>query len=361
MTSLLVTSLPKFLKKWRTDGSNCKWEWGFWFQIKKLRNSKWWRHKRFWWRHLSRVLTVSLLQADYPPSTLLISKYGLTDLSSPFLVPVVLECTSHVSNGNTSNSLSFSTGPIASSFTSETFALKQGLDWCTSHLMTCKFQSVLFLTDSQSPPLISCLSRSGRFGPSPSPSPATPPWASNGSPVTQVSPSVKKQIYLPKLVPPCPLTQSHALSPQSLPKSVIPSTTIGDVTSPTSIWISKSPKSLQRNCSFLAPFAVSFPVFAAMATVFFYPRIFTGSVGRRILLVVPVDTLYRTSIISSLTVLPLNPFVNLSSAPLSLFLTYGPDLGVWPTVGSPRSSSAPPSLERGRVVPPPPVLTVNLK
>ena len=39
---------------------------------------------------------------------------------------------------------------------------------------------------------------------------------------------------------------------------------------------------------------------------------------------------YRTSIISSSTVLPLNPFVNLSLAPLSLFLTYGPDLGVWP-------------------------------
>ena len=51
---------------------------------------------------------------------------------------------------NTSNSLSFSAGPIASSFTAETFALKQGLAWCTSHLMTCKFQSVLFLTDSQS-------------------------------------------------------------------------------------------------------------------------------------------------------------------------------------------------------------------
>ena len=51
---------------------------------------------------------------------------------------------------NTSNSLSFSSGPIASSFTAETFALKQGLVWCTSHLMTSKFQSVLFLTDSQS-------------------------------------------------------------------------------------------------------------------------------------------------------------------------------------------------------------------
>ena len=44
--------------------------------------------------------------------------------------------------------------------------------------------------------------------------------------------------------------------------------------------------------------------------------------------VVPVDTLYRTSIISSSTVLLLNPFANLSLAPLSLFSIYGPDLGV---------------------------------
>ena len=102
---------------------------------------------------------------------------------------------------------------------------------------------------------------------------------------------MKKRIYLPKLVPLCPLTRSHALSPQLLPKFVIPNTTIGDVTSPTPIRTSKSPKSLRRNFSFLAPFAVSFLVFAAMATVFFYPHIFTGSVGRRILLVVPVDTL----------------------------------------------------------------------
>ena len=127
--------------------------------------------------------------------------------------------------------------------------------------------------------------------------------------------------------PPYPLTQSHALSPQSLPKSVIPNTTVGNVTSSTPIWTTKFPKSLRRNCFFLALFALSFPVFAAMAPVFFYLH---RSVGRRILLVVPVDTLCRTSVISSSTVLPLNPFVNLSLAPLSLFLIYGPDLGVWP-------------------------------
>ena len=40
----------------------------------------------------------SLHQADCPPSPLLISKYGLTDLSPPFLVPVVLECMSHAPN-----------------------------------------------------------------------------------------------------------------------------------------------------------------------------------------------------------------------------------------------------------------------
>ena len=193
------------------------------------------------------------------------------------------------------------------------------------------------------------------YGPSPPLSPTIPLWASNGSPVTQVSLVMKKRIYLPKLVPLCPLKRSNALSPQLLPKSVIPNTAIGDVSSPTPIWTSKSPKSLRRNFFFLAPFAVSFPVFAAMATVFFYPHIFTGSVGRRILLVVPVDTLYRTSIISSSTVLPLNPFVNLSLAPFSLhFRSMVQTLGCGPTVGSPRSSSAPPSLGRGRVVPPPP-------
>ena len=76
--------------------------------------------------------------------------------------------------------------------------------------------------------------------------------------------------------------------------------------------------------------AAAFSLTKATATVFFYLHIFTGSIGRRILLVVPVDTLYRTSIISSSTVLPPNLFVNLSLAPPSLFLTYGPDLEVWP-------------------------------
>ena len=74
-----------------------------------------------------------------------------TDGSVPFLFgPGGAGEYATCSKCNTSNSLSFSTGPIASSFTAETFALKQGLVWCTSHLMICKFELVLFLTDSQS-------------------------------------------------------------------------------------------------------------------------------------------------------------------------------------------------------------------
>ena len=84
------------------------------------------------------------------------------------------------------------------------------------------------------------------FGPLPPPSPTIPVWASNGSPDTQVSPEMRKRTYLPKLVPLCPLMRSQALSPQLVPKSVIANTAIGDVTSHTPIWTSKSPKSLWR-------------------------------------------------------------------------------------------------------------------
>ena len=38
MMSLLATSLPMFLKKWRIDGSNCKWELGFWLQTNNCLN-----------------------------------------------------------------------------------------------------------------------------------------------------------------------------------------------------------------------------------------------------------------------------------------------------------------------------------
>jgi len=72
-----------------------------------------------------------------------------------------------------SSSLSYTAGPISSSFSAESLALVRGLKWCHSHLKTCHFQSALFLTDSQSaltllspPRRFSNQSPFGIFGPS---------------------------------------------------------------------------------------------------------------------------------------------------------------------------------------------------
>ena len=92
----------------------------------------------------ARLQSASSRLSSLPPCNI----QGWTDGSVPSLFGAGVYVTCF--KCNTSNSLSFSTGPLASSFTAETFALKQGLDWCTSHLLTCKFHSVLFLTDSQS-------------------------------------------------------------------------------------------------------------------------------------------------------------------------------------------------------------------
>ena len=95
----------------------------------------------------ARLQSASNRLSSLPPSDIQVWTDGsVPSLFGPGGIGVYVTC----SKCNTSNFLFFSTSPIASSFTAETFAFKQGLDWCTSHLMTCKFQSVLFLTDSQS-------------------------------------------------------------------------------------------------------------------------------------------------------------------------------------------------------------------
>ena len=96
---------------------------------------------------IARLQSASSRLSSLPSSDILVWTDGFVpSLFGPGGAGVYVTC----SKRNTSNSLSFSSGPIASSFTAETFALKQGLVWCTSHLTTCKFQSVLFLTNSQS-------------------------------------------------------------------------------------------------------------------------------------------------------------------------------------------------------------------
>ena len=182
----------------------------------------------------ARLQSASNRLSSLPPSDIQV----WTDGSGPGGAGVYVTC----SKCHTSNSLFFSTSPIASSFTAETFALKQGLDWCTSHLNTCKFQSVLFQTGSQS--ALSILSSAPSYL---LPESFWNVWslASSLSNNTTLNfqcvpghaglPGNENADLLAKLVPPCPLTRSHGLSSQSLPKSVISSTTFGDVTSPTPI------------------------------------------------------------------------------------------------------------------------------
>ena len=94
----------------------------------------------------ARLQSASSRLSSLPPSDIQVWTDGsVPSLFGPGGAGVYVTC----SKCHTSNSLSFSTGPIASSFTAETFALKQGLDCCTNHLMTCQFQLVLFLPDSQ--------------------------------------------------------------------------------------------------------------------------------------------------------------------------------------------------------------------
>ena len=89
----------------------------------------------------ARLQSASSRLSSLPPSDIQVWTDGsLPSLFGPSSAGVYVTC----SKCNTSKSLSFSSGPIASSFKAETFGLKQGLVWCTSHLMICKFQSVLF-------------------------------------------------------------------------------------------------------------------------------------------------------------------------------------------------------------------------
>ena len=71
MTLLLVMSLPK-LKLWKNDGfymddSNCQWRLALWLQTKNCLNLS---HKRFWWRQLSKVLTLNLKKSVWLNETL---------------------------------------------------------------------------------------------------------------------------------------------------------------------------------------------------------------------------------------------------------------------------------------------------
>ena len=57
----------------------------------------------------------------------------------------------------TKATLSFSGGPVSSSFSAEACAILQALCWCRQHLQVCHFSSFLLLSDSRSLATLSSL------------------------------------------------------------------------------------------------------------------------------------------------------------------------------------------------------------
>ena len=90
----------------------------------------------------ARLQTASSRLSSIPPSDI--------QVSPPFLVLVTLECMQHAPNAT--HPIPYPFPPVQLPPASQLKPLPSSkvlLDVLTSHLMTCKFQSVLFLTDSQ--------------------------------------------------------------------------------------------------------------------------------------------------------------------------------------------------------------------
>ena len=281
----------------------------------------------------ARLQIASSRLSSLPPSDIQVWTDGsVPSLFGPGGAGVYAIC----SKCNTSNSLSFSSGPIASSFTAETFALKQGLAWCTSHLMTCKFQSVLFLTDSQS--ALSILSSAPSYL---LPESLWNVWslASSLSNNTTLSFQwVPGHAGLPGNEKADLLAKTGA----SLPTDAIPS--------PLPPVIAKVRYSLYRNWRrHISHSHLNFQVPEVSSEELLLSRFIRSELsrlrchGHSLLLSSYLHRISRKEnsdcsacghplqdLNHLLLDCLLNPFANLSLAPLFLFSIYGPDLGVWP-------------------------------
>ena len=174
----------------------------------------------------------------------------------------------------TEATLSFSAGPVCSSFSAEACAILHALCWSRQHHKVCHFSSLLLLTSLvlSSPPCplfhLSCyLKPCGRSGRN---CPFSPPVLSgyNGSPDTRFSWGTTQLMSLPDweryLRPP----QSHVVSLLlSLVSTLVLSRT-GGVLSLQSILTRRFPQFPLRNLCSLDMLAVSSLVFAAMDRAF---------------------------------------------------------------------------------------------
>ena len=179
----------------------------------------------------------------------------------------------------TEATLSFSAGPVCSSFSTEACAILHALCWSRQHQQVCHFSSLLLLSDSRSVlaslsspacPLLhlSCyLKLCGRSGRNCLLSLVLSGY--NGSPDTRFSRGTTQLMSLPDGERCLRLPQSLVVSlPLPLVSTVVLSRT-GGVLSLPNILTHRFPQFPPRNLCFLVMLAVSFLVFAATDTAFF--------------------------------------------------------------------------------------------
>ena len=170
----------------------------------------------------------------------------------------------------TEATLSFSAGPVCSSFSAEACAILHALCWSRQHHQVCNFSSILFLsTLALSSPLCPLLHLSsylklcGRFGRN---CLLSPPVLSgyNGSPDTRFSRGTTQLTSLPD-------GERYLRPPQSLVVSLVSTLVFsrtGGVLSLPNILTHRFPRFPLRNLCSLVMLAVSSLDFAAMDTAF---------------------------------------------------------------------------------------------
>ena len=234
----------------------------------------------------------------------------------------------------TKATLSFSAGPVCSSFSAEACAILHALCWSRQHQQVCHFCSLLLLSDSRSVlsstfPVISNSCRSGRN------CLLSPPVLSdhNGSPDTRFSWGMTRLMSWPD-------GECYSRPPQSLVVSLLLSlvstlvlSRTGGVPSYRNSLTHRFPRFPPRNLCSLVTLAVFSLVYTAMDTAFCWVLISLGLAESRISPATPADTRPRTSIISFCTVQLRTQCADHSLETLCLSTTCGPDpgelLGFW--------------------------------
>ena len=236
----------------------------------------------------------------------------------------------------TEATLSFSAGPVCSSFSAEACAILQALFWSRQHQQVCHFSSFLLLSNSHSasPPCsllhlsfyLKLCGRSGRnclF---------SPPVLSdyNGSPDTRFSRGMMPLMSWPDgecyLCPPQPFVVSLLLALVSTPLF----SRTGGILSHQSFLIHRFPQFPPRNLCSLVTLAVSSLIYAAMNTALFYVLISLASAESKILPAAPADTHPRTPLISFCTVQRRTLCAAHPLATVCLSTTSGPEPGELP-------------------------------